>query len=215
MRILDSVGVPMIDVPPPKKNSISQTLARSTLGALTWKWDVILPSNPKYVVIGAPHTSNMDFIYMLLLINATGIKLHWIGKHTLFKPPVGSLMRKLGGIPVDRRAKNKFVDRIVETFNNHEEFIVAIAPEGTRSKSNYWRTGFYYIALGAGVPIVLGYIDYKAKVVGFGPSFYPTGDIQADFIQVQNFYATKHGKYPHLQGPMQLRPIEKQDVNPA
>jgi 1-acyl-sn-glycerol-3-phosphate acyltransferase len=202
-----------MEISPQKTISFAQSVARSVLRALSWKVDVILPASPKYVVIGAPHTSNMDFIYMLLLMYATGLKLHWIGKHTLFKPPIGGLMRKLGGIPVDRRSKNNFVDKVVDRINQHDEFVVAVAPEGTRSKSKYWRTGFYYIALGAGIPIALGFIDYKEKVVGIGPSFYPTGDIQVDFKQIKLYYASKTGKYPHLQGPMELRPKDDQGVN--
>lgn len=114
-------------------------------------------------------------------------------------------MRGLDGIPVDRRSKNNSVGSIVEAFNQHERFVVVIAPEGTRSKSEYWRTGFYYIALGAGVPIALGFVDYQGKVLGIGPCVYPSGNIQADFIQVQEFYTGKTGKYPQLQGQLMLR----------
>jgi len=204
-------GNPLIDISQQKTISFTQSLARAMLRALSWDHKVVLPSNPKYVVIGAPHTSNLDFIFMLLLMYATGLKLHWIGKHTLFKPPMGSLMRRLGGIPVDRRSKNNFVNFIVDVIRHHQEYALAIAPEGTRSKSKYWRTGFYYIALGANVPIVLGYIDYKERVVGFGPSIYPTGDIQADFTKIKKFYMGKTGRYPHKQGPMALRPRETQN----
>jgi len=205
----------MMEITPQKPISFSQLLARSVLRAFSWKLDVILPANPKFVVIGAPHTSNMDFIFMLLLKYATGLKLHWIGKHTLFRAPFGSLMRRLGGIPVDRRSKNNFVDKVVNQINQQEKLVMAIAPEGTRSKSKYWRTGFYYIALGAAIPIALGFIDYKEKVVGIGPSFNPTGDLEADFNIIKMFYAGKTGKYPHLQGPMELRPTSNQDVPPA
>jgi 1-acyl-sn-glycerol-3-phosphate acyltransferase len=204
----------MVEITPQKPISLSQFLARSVLRAISWKLDVTLPTNQKYVIIGAPHTSNMDFIFMLLLKYATGLKLHWIGKHTLFNAPFGGLMRRLGGIPVDRRSKNNFVDKVVNQINQQDEIVVAVAPEGTRSKSKYWRTGFYYIALGASIPIALGFIDYKDKIVGIGPSFYPTGDIQADFDKIKMFYASKTGKYPHLQGPMELRPTSKQDVPP-
>jgi 1-acyl-sn-glycerol-3-phosphate acyltransferase len=202
----------MMEISPQKTLSFTQTVARSILRAISWELNVNLPANPKFVVIGAPHTSNMDFIFMLLLMYATGLRLHWIGKHTLFRPPFGKLMRRLGGIPVDRRSKNNFVDKIIEAINQHEEFIVAIAPEGTRSKSKYWRTGFYYIALGADIPIAFGYVDYKEKVVGIGPSLYPSGDILADFNSIKAFYSNKTGKYPHLQGPLELYPKQTQDT---
>lgn len=189
--------------------SLGQYIARAILRAISWEWQLTLPENPKFIVIGAPHTSNMDFVFMLLLKFASGLKLHWIGKHTIFKPPLGGLMRRLGGIPVDRRSSNNLVESIVGVIKQQDKYIVAIAPEGTRSKSKYWRTGFYYIALGAEIPIAMGYIDYKEKVVGIGPSFSPSGDIHADFVGIQNFYAGKIGKYPHKQGPLQLRPREE------
>ena len=186
-----------------------QFMARAIFRAISWDYQLTLPENPKFMVIGAPHTSNMDFVFMLLLKFATGLKLHWIGKHTIFKPPFGGLMRRLGGIPVDRRTSSNMVDSIVGVIKQQDKYIVAIAPEGTRSKSKYWRTGFYYIALGAEIPIALGFIDYKKKVVGIGPSFYPTGDINSDFAGIQEFYAGITGKYPHKQGPLQLRPSEE------
>lgn len=186
-----------------------QTIARAIFRAISWDYQLTLPENPKFIVIGAPHTSNMDFVFMLLLKFATGLKIHWIGKHTIFKPPFGGLMRRLGGIPVDRRTSSNMVDSIVRVINQQDKYIVAIAPEGTRSKSKYWRTGFYYIALGAEIPIALGFIDYKKKLVGIGPSFYPTGDIYSDFSGIQEFYAEMTGKYPHKQGPLQLRPKEE------
>ena len=131
--------------------------------------------------------------------------MHWIGKHTLFKWPGGWLLRRLDGIPVDRRSKNNFVGSIVELFKRYEQFVLVIAPEGTRNKSDHWKTGFYYIALGAGVPIALGFVDYKKKILGIGPCVHPSGDIQADFVQIQEFYKGITGKNPQLQGQMMLR----------
>jgi 1-acyl-sn-glycerol-3-phosphate acyltransferase len=202
----------MMEISPQRTLSFIQTIARAILRALSWELNVALPVNLKFVVIGAPHTSNLDFIFMLLLKYATGLKLHWIGKHTLFRPPFGKLMRWLGGIPVDRRSQNNFVDQIVEVINQHKEYVIAIAPEGTRSKSKYWRTGFYYIALGSGIPIAFGYIDYKEKVVGIGPGLYPSGDIHTDFDQIKKFYSNKTGKNPHLQGPLELHSKQTQDM---
>lgn len=114
-------------------------------------------------------------------------------------------MRWLGGIPVNRRSRNNFVEQIVETFRQQEELVIAIAPEGSRGSTVYWKTGFYYIALGAQVPIALGFIDYPNRVVGIGPAFIPSGDIQADFSVIKDFYTGKKGKYPHRQGEVQLR----------
>lgn len=186
----------------------SQMVARTVLNYQSWRLDFTLPAAQKYVLVGAPHTSSWDFLYTMLLSHAAGIKLHWIGKDTLFKQPFGSILRKLGGIPVNRRSRNNFVQQVVDAFNQHRELVVAIAPEGTRDNVPYWKTGFYYIALGASVPIALGYIDYAEKTLGIGPTLFPSGDIQADFDQIKSFYAGKLGKHPHLQGKIQLRPTD-------
>jgi 1-acyl-sn-glycerol-3-phosphate acyltransferase len=114
-------------------------------------------------------------------------------------------MRRFGGIPVDRRATENFVEQMVARFRASERLLVAIAPEGTRSRSTHWRTGFYYIALGAGVPIVLGYADYGRRAVGLGPTLHPTGDIHADFEVIREYYTRIKGKKPERQGTVQVR----------
>jgi 1-acyl-sn-glycerol-3-phosphate acyltransferase len=189
-----------------KPNSLLQALAKTILRLTHWKLDIHYPSAPKYVLIGAPHTSNWDLWFALLLMYASGVKLTWIGKHTLFRWPIGGLLRWLGGIPVNRASRNNFVQQIVDAFNRFENLVIAIAPESTRSKVDYWKTGFYYIAMGAGVPIALGFIDYPNRVVGIGPTLIPSGDLQADFDQIKTFYANKQGVNPGKQGPIQLRP---------
>lgn len=193
----------------PEKPTFVQSAARAVLRAISWRIDLNLPAESKYVVIGAPHTSNWDLIYALLLIYATGLKVNWIGKDSAFWWPLGPILRRLGGIPVNRRLRNDFVGQVVQVFERSDELIIVITPEGTRSKSPYWRSGFYYMALGANVPIVLGYIDYVDRVMGFGPSFYPTGDIQADFVQIQEFYGDKRGKFTRSQGKIQLKPASE------
>lgn len=194
-----------------QKRSISQILARAILRAISWKMVLNIPPVSKYVIIGAPHTSNWDFVYFLLLKFAAGINFSWIGKDSLFHRPVGSVMRRLGGIPVDRSVRNNFVGQIVSLFNKSEQLIITIAPEGTRSKSEYWKTGFYYIALGAGVPIALGFIDYRTREIGIGSYFSPTGDIQADFNCIKEFYNGKMGKNPLSQGKVRLHNEVKDD----
>ncbi|MGW8251724.1 MAG: lysophospholipid acyltransferase family protein [Anaerolineales bacterium] len=182
----------------------SQWLADLILRFASWRVDVDLPYARKFVLVGAPHTSGWDLFYTLLLKFSTGIELRWVGKDTLFVGPLGVIMRWLGGIPVNRHSRNNFVEQIVEQFNHAEDLIVAIAPEGSRGKMAYWKTGFYYIASGAQVPIALGYIDYPSRVVGIGPMFHPTGDIQADFSLIKAFYSGKTGRHPHKQGRIQL-----------
>ena len=185
--------------------TLSRNFAQVILRALGWKLEATLPDTKKYVLIGAPHTSNWDFVYMLLFRSAIGINPHWVGKDTFFRWPFGGLWERLGGIPVNRRSRNSFVDQMVATFQEHDELILVIAPEGTRSKTRYWKSGFYYIALGAGVPIVMGFLDYARKVGGIGSALMPTGDIQADFITLREFYADKTGKHPREQGEIRLR----------
>lgn len=188
-----------------QNSQFSQVLAKTILRLKSWKLEVQMPASPKFILIGAPHTSNWDFIYALLLGHAAGIKLHWVGKDSLFRFPFGGLMRRLGGIPVNRATRNNFVQQIIDTFNRVEQLVIAMAPEGTRGKVDHWKTGFYYIALGAKIPIAMGYIDYHRKVVGIGPTLYPSGDIHNDFIQFENFYRSVTGKHPQLHGDIGLR----------
>jgi len=155
-------------------------------------------------MIGAPHTSNWDFFVMLLLMAAESIPIRWLGKDSLFRWPLGIFMRSLGAIPVNRRESNNLVDQIAAKFDEHDEIIIGLAPEGTRNKTSRWRTGFYYIALKADVPIVMAYIDYKNKLCGLGPSIKPTGDIHADFKIIREFYSGIVGKHPHKQGEIEL-----------
>jgi 1-acyl-sn-glycerol-3-phosphate acyltransferase len=131
--------------------------------------------------------------------------LRWVGKDTLFRGPFAWLFKKLGGIPVNRRARENFVEQMVAAFRSQETLRLAIVPEGTRQAAPHWKTGFYYIALGAGVPIVLGYDDYRRKVVGLGPTILPTGDIHADMERIRTFYAGTVGKHPERQGPIEIR----------
>ena len=189
---------------PSNQNRFSQSLAKVILRLISWRLEVIYPAAPKYVLIGAPHTSGWDLFYALLLKYGAGIKMHWIGKDTLFRWPLGVILRWLGGIPVNRRSKNNFVQQVVDTFDKREEIVVAMAPEGTRSRTQYWKTGFYYIALGAEVPIALGFIDYRRKVVGIGPTITPSGDLQADFPQFKAFYKGISGRHPELQGEARI-----------
>jgi 1-acyl-sn-glycerol-3-phosphate acyltransferase len=187
-------------------NSVAQVIAQTILHLLGWKIEARLPKTRKFVLVGAPHTSNWDFIMMLLIMNALGLQLNWVGKDSLFNGSFGRLMHHLGGIPVDRSAHNGFVDQMVAEFNRREAMALVIAPEGTRGKSEYWKTGFYYIAQGANVPIALGYVDYASKAGGIGGSLQPNGDIHADMAPIAQFYSGITGKHPQLQGEIRIRP---------
>ncbi|MEQ8955705.1 MAG: lysophospholipid acyltransferase family protein [Gammaproteobacteria bacterium] len=150
----------------------------------------------KLVLIGAPHTSNWDFPLMLMVVLKLRLKLFWMGKHTLFPYGAGWLMKWLGGIPIDRRASHNVVNETVRQYREHDELIVLIPPEGTRSKVRQWKTGFYHIASNAGVPILLGYVDASKKEAGFADFFHPSGDIDGDLATIREFYAQKQGLNP-------------------
>ena len=143
-------------------------IAQLVLSALGWQLDSRLPSEKKYVIIGAFHTSNWDFPLGILGMWALGLKASWVGKHTLFRGPLGPIFKRMGGIPVDRSVRTGFIQRVAELYNTREEMALTIAAEGTRSKTTHWKTGFYFIALKAKVPIALGYIDYRNKRLGVG-----------------------------------------------
>lgn len=182
-------------------------VARWLLGLVGWTV-VMEPEHvpPKYVLIGVPHTSNWDFPIGMLALVALGIERHWVGKHTLFRPPLGWLMRALGGVPLDRSKRHNFVEQVIDAFERADRMVIALTPEGTRSHTPHWKTGFYYIALGARVPIVLGFIDYQRKRVGFGPLLGPSGDLEADLEIIRGFYADKVGRRPENKSMIAIRP---------
>lgn len=183
-------------------------ISKFLLGLFGWRVYKSDISQKKFIIIGAPHTSNWDFPSALLALSAMEISFSWIGKHTLFQPPFGFIFRLLGGIPVDRNIRLSFTNNMVQLFNNSENLKLAIAPEGTRAKKDHWKTGFYYIAVAAKVPVALGYIDYGKKELGIGPLFTPTGDIEKDFDFISNFYKDKTGKFPENQSIIRLRKRE-------
>jgi 1-acyl-sn-glycerol-3-phosphate acyltransferase len=148
---------------------------------------------------------------MLLLTRAENLPFHWVGKDSIFRPPLGGLMRKVGGIAIDRSQRTNFVQQVIQAFDKADQLILIITPEGTRGKTEYWKSGFYHIALGAKVPIVLAGIDYPTKTVVADTSFYPSGDIREDMDFIRAFYAGKHGKFPNQQGIPRL--AAEEDTN--
>ena len=189
---------------PPEANLFISWLARFIFRIAGWQVTGEIPNVPKMLMIGAPHTSNWDGAVFYLFSLSVRAHIYFLGKHTLFKPPFGGLMRWAGGVPVNRTTTVNAVDQVVEAFNAHERMALIIAPEGTRSLTDHWKTGFYYIALKAKVPIVMVYDDYSRRRCGVGPHFMPSGDIHADFKLIQDFYADKVGRHPEKQGPIVL-----------
>ncbi|CAL2103020.1 Acyltransferase [Tenacibaculum sp. 190130A14a] len=167
---------------------------------LGWKLVGEFPKDlKKYVVIGAPHTSWKDFPMAILARNSWGTKINFIGKKSLFKPPFGFIFRWLGGAPVDRSKSTNLVDSIVAIFNSREEFRLALSPEGTRQKVEEWKTGFYYIAKGANVPIIMFTLDFGRKQIAVSEPYYLTDDFDKDLAFLKDYYKDVVGATPELQ----------------
>ncbi len=161
-----------------------------------WRTRGAFPPEAKFVIMGGPHTSNWDFLVFLGTVHALGRQVRFIGKHSLFRWPMGGFMRALGGVPVDRHAPQDLVSQIVAQFAAHDDFVLIVAPEGTRAATTHWRTGFYQIALRAGVPIVCAGPDYPARTGIIGPLIRPTGDMAADLAPAFAFFRTLRPRHP-------------------
>ncbi len=195
-------------------NPIAHWTGRLLLPLFGWKTEGQLPDVPQWICIVAWHTSNWDFPIGILTSWVFRIHTSFLGKDSLFRGPLGWFFRAVGGIPVDRSRHNNLVTAAVDAFRSRPHLIYAVAPEGTRQKSECWRSGFYHIALEAKVPIVPAFLDYGRKVAGFGPPIYPTGDVEADLATIRAFYSTVTAKHPELKGEVRFRkadPGNKQD----
>lgn len=167
---------------------------RIFLNIIGWKTIGKLPENEKkLIIVVAPHTSNWDFIMGVIIRGAMGFQANFLGKKSLFKKPLGFIFSGLGGIPVDRSTSQNMVEQVVEIVNKRSSFILAIAPEGTRGKVKKWRTGFYYIALKANIPIIMCQLDYEHKEARFLDSFYPTGNVDQDLLYIQQQFKEVKG----------------------
>ncbi len=161
-----------------------------------WKTEGEKPAMSRYVLIGAPHTSNWDFLLFMAIALRFRIKLYWLGKASLFRGPMGPVMRWLGGIPVHRDRNCNLVCQTVAAFRRYPRLVLALSPEGTRSYVSEWKTGFYHIARQAGVPILPGYLDARTKTVGLGQPIRPSGDIAKDMACIRQFYSAFSGIRP-------------------
>lgn len=180
----------------PGVNTAFKALSTTVLRLAGWRVEGHLPpEGAKCVIIAAPHTSNWDLPYTLMVAFALDLNIYWMGKWQIFRAPFGGLMRWLGGIAVRRETSNNLVAASAQALLDAEGPVqLIVPPEGTRSKVRYWKTGFYHIAATAKVPIVLAYLDYHRKVGGLGPVFHPTGDIERDMATIKQFYAGIRGR---------------------
>lgn len=193
----------------PQTSIVLHWIGRAWLAIFGWK--LLVPAQPlvKGVLVGAPHTSNWDLPHMLAVAFALRVRVHWLGKHTLFFPPLGWLLRLLGGIPVDRRAPAGIVKQTARAFDQNEHFILAVPASGTRSYRDHWKSGFYWIAKTSKVPIYCGTLDYEGRQAGIGLIFTPSGDVHADMDRIRTFYAPMKAKYPELQSMVRLKEERK------
>jgi 1-acyl-sn-glycerol-3-phosphate acyltransferase len=171
-------------------------LARSLLGAFGWRLVGEPPDAPRCVVIFAPHTSNWDFPLLLLLRGAAGRRVSYLAKHTLFRFPFGWFFRASGALPVERSEHHDLVDKLARSFRELPELWLAMSPEGTRARTDHWKSGFYYIALEARVPVLLAFIDARRRECGLGALIELTGDVTHDLARIAAFYADKQGIVP-------------------
>ena len=184
---------------------LSYWIGRAWLRLFGWKIRGECLTHRNFVLIAAPHTSNWDFPFMLATAYAMRVRISWFGKHTLFTPPWGWLMRGLGGIPVDRRASRSLVMQMADKFKSSDALVLAVPPEGTRTRVDVWKSGFYHIASESGVPIGLGYLDYERKLCGLGMFVMPSGNVNEDMNKIRGFYRSIRGRYPELESEPRLR----------
>ena len=177
--------------------------AEKSLHLMGWKLDNHWPLDlDQCVMIAAPHTSNWDALYARLALKALGVNVRLTIKDSYMKFPFGPFVRALGGIGIDRRPKNpgeerlSMVEVMTDLFKQHPKLVMLVTPEGTRSKQEQWKTGFYHVAVKAGVPIALAYMDYAKKTTGVGKVVYPTGNYEQDMREIMQFYAQIHAKFP-------------------
>lgn len=187
---------PVGDQPPRRGNFISGAIARALMLLTGWRFEGALPNLPKFVLIVAPHTSNWDFPIGLMAMFGLAIRGTFLGKDTLFKPPFGFFFRWLGGVPVDRSSSNNVVEQTLSYFTTRERIILALSPEGTRKKIPRWRTGFYWVAVGAGVPIVPVAFDFPRKRFVLHPPQMMTGDATKDIAHLRGFFSAAQAYRP-------------------
>lgn len=199
----------------PIRRTFVQTLWYWLFRCLGWNADYREPGIKKYIIIVWPHTSNFDFPLGFIFSRAYPLpKPHFLAKDSAFKGIWGPIGRKVGGIAVDRSKSSNFVDQVAAEFARHEQFVLAVTPEGTRSKTPYWKSGFYYMALAANVPVVMATIDYAKRVISYGTSFMPSGNVEADLEIIRRYYAGAEGRHLERMGEIRFRPSEPTETEP-
>jgi 1-acyl-sn-glycerol-3-phosphate acyltransferase len=190
----------------PRTPPLARRIAARALARAGWRVDVRPPPGPKAIIVVYPHTSNWDFVVGYAAKVAIGLPVTWIGKDTLFRWPFGGLLRRMGGLPVNRREPTGLVAQLAAGIAGRPHALLALAPEGTRSRTDHWKSGFYQLALAARVPVGLAFIDWRARVVGLEVWLELSGDEEADFARIRAAYAGKLGRHPAQAGAIRLKP---------
>jgi 1-acyl-sn-glycerol-3-phosphate acyltransferase len=198
------MGYTIFDIP--ILRSLLQGLSIRILRICGWRREGRVPDIPKFVIIAAPHTSNWDFPIGMAILLAFKLKFSILGKDSLFRWPFGGFLKWMGLIPINRSKSCNVVAQSIQVFKDNRKMVMIVAPEGTRKKGIYWKTGFYHIARGANVPIVMGFLDYVRKAGGIGPTLMPTGDIEFDMETIRCFYDRISGKIPEKSTPAIIAP---------
>lgn len=191
--------------PGPRVGPLRRLVGKAWLRAFGWTVADEMPVAEKAVFVAAPHTSNWDLPFTLAIAWALDMDISWAGKTSLFKPPFGRLMKALGGVPIDRSKRGNQVDSIADAIKSAERLYLVIAPSGTRSKRDHWKSGFYRIAQAADVPMMMGFLDYEKKRGGLAFTMKPTGDIAKDMQTIRAFYTNVRGKFPDKESTPRLR----------
>ena len=189
----------------PTSGYIKYWLARLWLQLLGWNVTGELPQDSKFVLIGGLHTSNWDFIIDLPALYVFRLKTVWMGKDALFKWPLGFIMRSMGGLAIDRSSPHGVVEQTAKHLQQASSLVILISAKGTRGKTEYWKSGFYHIAIQANVRIVCGYLDYSTKTASIGYSFIPGDNVKRDMDAVREFFSSARGKNPELEDNIRLR----------
>jgi 1-acyl-sn-glycerol-3-phosphate acyltransferase len=170
---------------------VNVNLGTASLLLAGWQFEGEPPAEKKYVALAVPHTSNWDGLLLVTLLQSIGLDMQWMIKDSWVKSPLGPVLRRLGAVPINRARSTNVVEQMIAEFQRRDRFVLGIPPEGTRSRAEHWKSGFYHIALGAHVPVVPGYLDYGRKRAGLGPAITLSGDVRADMNRVRAFYAEK------------------------
>jgi 1-acyl-sn-glycerol-3-phosphate acyltransferase len=192
-------------LPQPAPPGLRRWLAGALLGLLGWRLEITWPTVPHCIIIVYPHTSNWDFLVGYLAKVAAGVPGQWIGKDTIFRWPVAGLLRRMGGIPVNRREPTGLIRRLVAEFEQRPFLWLVLAPEGTRARTEYLKSGFYRLALAAGVPVGLAVFDWRTRVLSLRTYLWLTGDEAPDLERIREAYAGAQGRHPQQASPIRFR----------